>query len=402
MGWSLFRPTGLTHKNSKFSGGCTLITPIGGDSTYLIDQGGRIVHVWQMPAFQPGYGYLLPGGNLLVRGQPLDQTGSGIATAGGRADILVELDWDGNEVWRWEHSAFHHDMCRLPNGNTLVIVWEQMPGYLADRVRGFMDPEMTARLTGDEEHFRFIMKGLGVGGRPRDLSGFLGDAIMEINPQGEPVRVWHAWEHLDPESDIVCTKEFRHEWSHANSVEYGSTGDVLVSFRELSTVVRISWPEGKVLWKWGGGKISHQHDATFTSENRMMVFDNGPHHPIVPRSRVIEVDMTTDKIVWQYYPEHVFSLFSGHIAGAERLRNGNTLICEGQSGRVFEVTPECDVCWEWVSPFVLPFRGVKCSMLFRAHRYFQDGPELRGKRIDAKACDELNRKWGLTDRAGNS
>jgi len=93
------------------------------------------------------------------------------------------------------------------------------------------------------------------------------------------------------------------------------------AFANSSTVMRISWPEGKVLWKWGGGKISHQHDASFTPRGNMLVFDNGAHHPIVPRSRVIEVDMNTSKIVWQYYPKHVFSLFSGHIAGADRLWN---------------------------------------------------------------------------------
>ena len=329
-----------------------------------------------------------------MRGQPLNQQDAGIATAGGRADILVELDWEGNEVWRWEHSAFHHDMCRLPNGNTLVITWAQIPVDLAEKVRGFIEPEQAERLVGDEDHYRFIMKGLGVGGRPRDLTGFLGDAIMEISPAGEPLHAWYSWQHLDPETDVVCCREFRHEWSHANSIEYRS-GEVLLSFRELSILMRISWPDGKVLWKYGGGKISHQHDATFTTESCMMVFDNGPHHPIVPRSRVVEIDMNTDEIVWQYYPEHVFSFFSGHIAGAERLNNGNTLICEGQSGRIFEVTPECDVCWEWINPFVLPFKGVKCSMLFRAHRYLADGPELAGKTMNGKGCEEINRRWGL-------
>jgi hypothetical protein len=43
----------------------------------------------------------------------------------------LELDWDANEVWRWEHEAFHHDMCRLPNGNTLVLIWEALPEEMA-------------------------------------------------------------------------------------------------------------------------------------------------------------------------------------------------------------------------------------------------------------------------------
>ncbi len=43
MGWSLFRPTGLTHRDSRSVGGYTLITPIGGDMTCLLDEEGHIV-----------------------------------------------------------------------------------------------------------------------------------------------------------------------------------------------------------------------------------------------------------------------------------------------------------------------------------------------------------------------
>lgn len=397
MGWSLFRPTGLTHKDSRTEGGYTLITPIGGDMTCLINETGQIVHTWKVPDFQPGYGYLLPGGRLLVRGQPLVQTDADVYTSGGRADILVELDWEGNELWRWEHPAFHHDMLRLPNGNTMVITWEELPEDIAARIKGGLDRDLQKRVFSKEyeDQFKFFMKGLGVGGRPRDLKGFLSDAILEIDPAGNTVHTWHAWEHLDPDKDIVCCKEYYHEWSHANSLDMNEDGEVLISFRELSKVIRVSWPEGKMLWEYGDGWISHQHTVTFTPEGNMLAFDNGAHHPTVPRSRVVEVDMKTNEMVWQYYPEHVFSLMSGHIAGAERLRGGNTLICEGQSGRIFEVTPDCDVCWEWISPFLLPFRGVKCSMLFRAHRYFADGPELMGQKIEPTELDALNQKWGL-------
>ena len=34
-------------------------------------------------------------------------------------------------------------------------------------------------------------------------------------------------------------------------------------------------------------------------------------------------------------------------------------------------------------------------MLFRAHRYLPDGPELTAKTMEGKDCEELNRKWGL-------
>ncbi len=395
MGWSPFRPTGLTYRDSRSFGGYTLITPIGGDAVYLIDEGGCVVHQWRTPHFQPGYGYLLPGGKLLVRGQPLVETGVGVGEPAGRADILLELGWDSNQVWRWEHEGFHHDMSRLPNGNTLVIVWELVPGELVKKIKGGYPPEQVEQITSDKDFMSFILQGVGVGGRPR-LKGMLTDALWEVSPAGEPVNIWHAHEHFDPEVDTLCPIDFPFEWTHLNAVELTPEGDVLISSQKLDKIMRISWPEGEVLWKWGGlGRMSHQHDPTITPDGTLLVFDNGTKHPPIARSRVIEVDMKTDQIIWQYVPSPVFSMLSLHIAGAERLANGNTLICEGESGRVFEVTRNCEICWEWNSPFVYNFKGVQAVMLFRAHRYAADGPELRGRHLDATGYAELNRKLGL-------
>lgn len=159
----------------------------------------------------------------------------------------------------------------------------------------------------------FFMGGLGVGGRPRDLSGYLSDTILEISSQDKVVNSWHTWEHCDVETDFMCPLEFPFEWTHCNSVEDTPDGNVLLSFREISVVMLIEWPEGTVLWKWGRDVISHQHDATITPEGNVLIFDNGTHHPITPHSRVVEVDMRTNKIVWQYNPEMVFSFFSGPI-----------------------------------------------------------------------------------------
>lgn len=399
MGWSDYRPTGLTHRDARSAGGYTLVAPIGGNWVYLLDADGRIVHGWNPPNFQPGYGYLLPGGRLLVRGQPLVDTEVGPGQPAGTADILLELDWEGKTLWHWSHSSFHHDMCRLENGNTLVITWDKCDPEIGRRVPGGYSPEQTARLKADPEHVKFFMGGLGVGGRPRDLTGYLADTILEIAPSGEIVSKWHTWEHLDPGTDVMCPLEFPFEWSHCNSVEYLPGGKVLLSFREISRLMMISWPKGDVLWKWGRDVISHQHDATLTPQGNILVFDNGTHHPVTPHSRIVEVNPRTNQIVWQYLPKVVFGFFSGHIGGCDRLTNGNTIICEGQSGRVFEVTPSCEVCWEWINPFILPFKGVLASMLFRAHRYAADSPELRGMPIKPERWAKLNAEMGLDQAA---
>jgi hypothetical protein len=395
MGWSPFRKTGLTYRDSRSFGGYTLITPIGGDAVYLLDIGGRVVHQWKVPSFQPGYGYLLSGGNLLVRGQHVVDEVVKVGEPAGKADILLELDWDSNEIWRWEHETFHHDMARLPNGNTLVIIWELMPEELAKKIKGGYSPEQVELITSDKDFLSFILQGVGVGGRPR-LKGMLTDALLEVNPAGESVRIWHAHEHFDPDVDTLCPIDFPFEWTHINSVEMTPDGDVLICSQKLDKILKISWPEGKVLWKWGGlARISHPHDCSVTPDGTILIFDNGSKHPPIARSRVIEVDIQTGEIIWQYIPSPVFSMVSMHIAGAERLKNGNTLICEGESGRIFEVNRDCEICWEWISPFVHDFKGVPVVMLFRAHRYAEESPELKGRKLDPAAYAAINRQWGL-------
>lgn len=104
--------------------------------------------------------------------------------------------------------------------------------------------------------------------------------------------------------------------------------------------------------------------------------DNGTNHPLQGRSRVVEVDFDTKEIVWQYAPSPVFSMLSLHIAGTERLGNGNILICEGESGWVFEVMREDEICWEWNGPFGPRSRAYRLSCC--------SGPPVRGGRPRAR------------------
>jgi hypothetical protein len=88
-------------------------------------------------------------------------------------------------------------------------------------------------------------------------------------------------------------------------------------------------------------------------------------------------------------------MVSLHISGAERLANGNTLICEGESGRLLEVTREGNICWEWISPFVYDFKGSQAAQIFRAHRYAGGSPELKNRTLDGSGLETLNRQWKL-------
>jgi hypothetical protein len=77
--------------------------------------------------------------------------------------------------------------------------------------------------------------------------------------------------------------------------------------------------------------------------------------PTTGGSRVLEIDPVSRQVVWQYTAEDSgqpsWGFRSTHISAARRLPNGNTFIDEGQSGRLFQVTRDGDIVWEYVNAF---------------------------------------------------
>ncbi|MCJ7570982.1 MAG: arylsulfotransferase family protein, partial [Candidatus Thermoplasmatota archaeon] len=75
---------------------------------------------------------------------------------------------------------------------------------------------------------------------------------------------------------------------------------------------------------------------------------------------------------WSYYDEeNPHDFYSSTLSGAQRLPNGNTLICEGNSGNFFEVTPEKDIVWVYQSPYGPPYD------VFNIYRYSPDYPGIK-------------------------
>ena len=82
----------------------------------------------------------------------------------------------------------------------------------------------------------------------------------------------------------------------------------------------------------------------------ILLFDNGLHGAgaYAGVSRVLEIDPSNEKIVWEYMQGSSF--YSATRSGAQRLSNGNTLVCSSTTGRLFEVTPEKEIVWEFIDP----------------------------------------------------
>ena len=354
----------ISYKPEMAYPGYTLFAPMEGTAVYLIDMRGNVVHRWQLP-YRPGeYGYLLDNGNLLVGGR----TGKGTVNIGGRGGVVMEIDWEGNTVWEYEEDTLHHDHCRMDNGNTMVLGWERVPPELSRTVKG--------GIPGTEEE-----------------EGMWSDYFREVDPQGRTVWEWHAYQHLDPDLDALCPIHRRDEWTHTNTLKVLPDGNLLTSFRLLDTVGIIDKATGEFTWKWGRGELGHQHDPTLLDNGNILIFDNGWHAVTAPTpsSRIIEVDPTNNEIKWEYKTRPGWEFFSAFISGAQRLPNGNTLICEGMTGRLFEVTQEGTMVWEYANPFYgYDDRFGYASRIFRAYRYGPDFPGFKGKDLNPERFSWLN------------
>src|SRR5579872_6489934 len=329
--------------------GLTLFAPAGLNQVHLVDLHGTIAHTWTLP-YRPGlYGYLTDRGTLLYNGQVPNETFLGKQPYMGGS--IMEVDWNGGVLWELKRPDHHHDGRLLKNGNLVLLCGAELSDDIARRVRG------------------------GRAGSEVDGKKMWSDVVVEVTTSGRVVWEWKAWEHLDPESDgLTAVQDDRNEWTHANSVWEDADGALLVSFRNISTVVRIERPSGRIVWKLGAPPLSGQHAPHMLANGNMLLFDNGPHRldESYPFSRVIEINPATKEIVWKYQEPRSFNFYSPRISNAQRLPNGNTLINEGVFGRFFEVTRDGDVVWEYVNPYFGPSTAAPKAQqngVFRAYRY---------------------------------
>ena len=223
----------------------------------------------------------------------------------------------------------------------------------------------------------------------------------------------HGYEHLDlnhlpkivaspdwpagPYNNTAC------DWMHVNTVqalpenkwydmgdERFKPGNVMISPRCLDTIYIIDRDTKEVVWSYSGdyrGGLSGQHEPHMIEkglpgEGNILIFDNGasPWKDLAHCgcSYVLEINPVTKEIVWIYENDQLF--YSRFTSNAQRLPNGNTLICEAAGKRIFEVTRRYlgikkrvreEIVWEYVE-------GAGTN---RAYRYPYDYcPQLRALR----------------------
>jgi len=278
---------------------------------------------------------------------------------------MTQLDSSGKIVLQHEDPLAHHDQNHLDDGTLLYTTLEALT------------PEQAASIVG------------GIPGSEAPDGRVYADCIKHIDPSdsGKVLWTWRAIDHLSTTLFPLNPHFAREHWPLINSVTLLRDGNILASLRSVSAVIIISRATGKVIWHLDSTVVAQQHCASELENGNILIFDNGTfrHHQSATYSRVIEVDRATKQVVWQYRDRsNPSAFFSPFMGGAQRLKNGNTLITEAVFGRVFEVTPAGEVCWEFVNPHFADYKALNApgleeigfdfpaNAVFRAYKYMPE------------------------------
>lgn len=374
------RGVGLTGVDRQRSfGGYTLLCPLTSDIAHLIDIEGKEVHSWKLPGRIGRHARLLPNGNLAVntlRTDPCRTTKDGgpfpfifFNKYGG--GVMSELNPDGNVVRQFIDPLGHHDQFHFGDGRILYTSLEPL------------SPEDSAKVIG------------GVPGTEIDGITYA-DTINEVDADGKLVWHWKVSERLPRDEFPLQPHYTREHYPLINSVFPMRDGrHILASMRSVSAVIIIVKSTGKIVWKLGSDVLAQQHNATELENGNILIFDNGAFRAgeSITYTRAIEVDRQSKEIVWEYRDKsQMHNFFTPFMGSAQRLPNGNTLLCESAFGRLFEVTPEGYVCWEYINVHFAPYPDKitadlfpgESNALFRAYRYSLDEIPWLNERLESQ------------------
>jgi hypothetical protein len=279
-----------------------------------MDMSGGIIHKWE---YSLGYDQsyfrrvqLLEGGNLLVLSEHA---------------ALFELDKDSNPVWIYEDNV-HHDFEIADDGSIFT-------------------------LTRKESDYPSLCDGQTV----------WDDFITILDSKGEPQYSFSIYKAFAESvynsmfiSSVDCSDKDE-DPIHTNTLEIipsgfssfpFTPGNLIISPRNLNLIAVIDPDTEKVVWAMAGMWLL-QHQPTLLDNGNILLFDNVGHYGF---SKVIEFNPLNQAIAWSYNGNKENGFVSEVCGSCQRLPNNNTLITESTAGRVFEVTQNNSIVWEFINP----------------------------------------------------
>ena len=346
-----YRGKGVTqHVDGRAYEGLTFYTTAPLSGAALIDMQGQVVHKWELPfreAWPDGPPHIdepVPENNIYWRRAKLMPDGDVVATYAGTADTpwgygLIRVDKDSNLVWKYAKHT-HHDVDIRPDGSVYALVqkFRDTKANPLDGVPQMSDPvleDFIVRLSPEgEEVERLSLFDLLVDSPYREA--------LQMYPVNVDDNIDKPWDPLHTNNVEVVGSDF------AEHHEFVDPDHLLISSRTTDLVAILDFQEPGVVWATRG-IWKQQHDPDPLPNGHLMVFDNNGHGGPEGASRLLEYDPTTGGIAWSYLgaPDRPFS--STAAASQDPLPNGNVLATSSIHGRLFEVTRDGEIVWEFLN-----------------------------------------------------
>ncbi len=380
------------------------------DSTYLVNNCGQIVHFWNGGTYH-NHPKLLPTGQLI-----------------GQEDTVIRiLDWQSNIdlIKPFQENDLSHqlrldyEIILLPNGNFLCLGRRFMTSQesidlgfhsSAAAIRFDVVVEIDANSGAIVWEWRIIDHVI----QERDSRAANFGSIKD-NPQLLNI-------------DAISNYDWQFEESFMiNGMDYNAELDqIVLSVRKISEIIIIDHSTtteeaaghsggkydkgGDILYRWGNPQnygqgnerdqeLYYQHDPNWIKygehKGKIIVFNNGLNRPDVQtiQDQFSSVDIIEPMVDTQgnypvssqnrYYPEEpswryvdtsgTVNFYSGYTSGASILPNGNVIITQGRNSRVFEVTPDKQLAWEYAVP--------RSPYIFRVEKYSADFQAFHGAKL---------------------
>ena len=389
-----FAPMSISNSPSSMDGqkgrtveGQILFAPFYTTTTYLINRDGTVNHTWPS-SYQPfTEAYWLGNGTIM---RPI------CLTSGGG---LQKITWDGSLAWDYRYTASgctcHHDIKVLPNGNVLMIVWVTKTRTQA--IAAGRNPNTISGTTFTPDKIIEV----------HQTGPSSGTVVWEWNVWDHLIQDYDALKNNygvvadHPELiDINFGDSFDFDWLHTNSLDYNATfNQLLISVHDFDEIWVIDHNTttaeaaghtgghyghgGDLLYRWGNPQayrrgtandqqLFGQHDATwipsgYPGAGDVLVFNNGYNRPGTKYSTVDEftppINSTgwyaldnesaygPEDVAWEYTASPPSGFYSNVFSSAERLMDGDTLICSGIPGKFFEVTSDGTTVWQYNNPY---------------------------------------------------
>ncbi|WP_395658563.1 aryl-sulfate sulfotransferase [Nocardioides sp.] len=241
-------------------------------------------------------------------------------------------------------------------------------------------------------------------------TGYTDAVVQQVRADGTLAWEWDSGDHLDPAAETMLVddpatpaKEDA-DYAHLNSMQVLPDGDLLLSFRHLSSVYEVArtahdgFAAGDVVWRLGGRHSDFaftdaegqpdsgpcaQHTAYQLANGHILIFDNSawnpgrlcvdpadPEGPAVARLPTRIDEWAIDPVagtahqVWHYQDPTRYAIFAG---SAQRLASGSTVVgwASATQAVASEVDADGDLVWDLKvanGPKYFTYRAVKADV----------------------------------------